>query len=172
MLSAARDGDIEPVGVARQEARTGGREEDGTAEARARDRVPPGGWQPGEADRDGRGAPQGDAHPAEIRRPDVSRFALEPVPGKRGTLVVWNRLMAHTSLANETDEPRLVQYVTMTPARDDAAVEREANVKNCLEKHPPFWALRQKVPGQLDPEPGPPVVLTALGRKLVGIDPW
>ena len=108
----------------------------------------------------------------EIRRPDVSQFALEPVPGARGTLVVWNRLMAHTSLANDTDEPRLVQYVTMTPARDDASAEREANVKNCLEKHPPFWALRQKVPGQLDPEPGPPVVLTALGRKLVGIDAW
>jgi len=81
-------------------------------------------------------------------------------------------LMAHTSLANETDEPRLVQYVTMTPARDDATAEREANVKNCLEKHPPFWAVRQKVSGQLDPEPGPPVELTALGRKLVGVDRW
>jgi ectoine hydroxylase-related dioxygenase (phytanoyl-CoA dioxygenase family) len=95
-----------------------------------------------------------------------------PVPGARGTLVVWNRLMPHTSLANETDEPRLVQYVTMTPAREEAVAERGANVRGCLEKRPPAWAIRQRVPGQQDPEPGPPVALTALGRALVGIDDW
>jgi len=109
---------------------------------------------------------------AEIRRPDVSGHALVPVPGARGTLVVWNRRMPHTSLANRAQTPRLVQYVTMVPAREDAVAERDANVRNCLEKRPPYWAIRQKVPGQLDPEPGPPVALTALGRRLVGMDTW
>jgi hypothetical protein len=107
---------------------------------------------------------------AELRRPDVSAHSLVPVPGAAGSLVVWNRLMPHTSLANETGEPRLVQYVTMTPARADATAEREANIRGCLEKRPPAWAIRQRVPGQLDPEPGPPVELTALGRRLVGLD--
>jgi ectoine hydroxylase-related dioxygenase (phytanoyl-CoA dioxygenase family) len=108
----------------------------------------------------------------EIRRPDIAGYPLVPVPGGRGALVVWNRLMPHTSLANESDRPRLVQYVTMTPARADADAERRANVRNCLGKHPPGWALRQNVPGQLDPEPGPPVMLTALGRRLIGLDRW
>ncbi len=108
----------------------------------------------------------------ELRRPDVSDYELVPVPGRQGSLVVWNRLMPHTSLANETDQPRLVQYVTMTPARSDAAVEREALVRGCVEKRPPAWALRQRVSGQLDPEPGPPVELTALGRKLTGLEDW
>jgi hypothetical protein len=109
---------------------------------------------------------------AEVRRPDVSAEDLVGVPGGKGTLLVWHRLMPHTSLANHAEAPRLVQYVTMTPALDDASEQRAASVRDCLGKHPPAWALRQRVPGQRDPEPGPAVVLTDLGRRLVGIDSW
>ena len=93
-----------------------------------------------------------------------------PVGGAQGSLVIWHRRMPHTSLPNDTDRPRLVQYVTMDPARDDDA--RREFARLTLEKRPPAWALRQNVPGQLDPEPGPPVQLSALGRKLAGVDPW
>jgi hypothetical protein len=107
---------------------------------------------------------------AEVRRPDVTGYELVPVGGSQGSLVIWHRRMPHTSLANNSDSPRLVQYVTMNPAGNEEA--RQVNAKLCLEKRPPAWAVRQKVPGQLDPEPGPPVQFTALGRKLAGIDPW
>jgi hypothetical protein len=107
---------------------------------------------------------------AEIRRPDVTDYPLVPVGGAQGSLVIWHRRMPHTSLPNDTDRPRLVQYVTMDPARDDDA--RREFARLTLEKRPPAWALRQNVPGQLDPEPGPPVQLSALGRKLAGVDPW
>lgn len=106
----------------------------------------------------------------EFRRPDVSQYPIVPIGGSRGSLVVWHRRMPHTSLANMSTRPRLVQYVTMDPIGNEEARLRIA--RECLEKHPPAWALRQEVPGQLDPEPGPPVELTALGRRIAGVDPW
>lgn len=103
----------------------------------------------------------------EVRRPDVSGYPLVPVGGAQGSLVLWHRKMPHTSLANNSDRPRLAQYVTMTPAGSEES--RLRNARDCLEKHPPAWAIRQKVRGQLDPEPGPPVRLTALGARLAGV---
>ncbi len=107
---------------------------------------------------------------AEARKPDISNYALEPVGGAQGSLVIWHRRMAHTSLANNSTEPRLVQYVTMTPAGSEEL--RSSNARECLEKHPPAWAARQKVLGQLDPEPGPPPRLTELGARLAGVERW
>ncbi len=107
---------------------------------------------------------------AEVRQPDVSTYPLIPVGAEQGSLVIWHRRMPHTSLANVSSEPRLVQYVTMTPAGAEDA--RATQARLCLEKRPPAWAVRQKVPGQLDPEPGPAVQFTALGRRLAGIDAW
>ena len=107
---------------------------------------------------------------AEARRPDVSEYPLVPVGGPQGSVVLWHRKMAHTSLANNSTKPRLVQYVTMTPAGSEES--RLRNARECLEKHPPPWAIRQNVTGQLDPEPGPPPRLTALGARLAGVEAW
>ncbi len=119
---------------------------------------------------------------AEVASPDVAGYPLVPVPGKQGTLVIWHRRMPHTSTPNNGTQPRLVQYVTMNaaPSADganqlshekvDAAYAAQANA--CIQKRPPAWAIRQRVAGQQDPEPGPPVQFTALGRKLAGIDRW
>ncbi len=107
---------------------------------------------------------------AEYRRPDVREYPLVPVGGRRGSLVLWHRRMPHTSLPNTSTRPRLVQYVTMNRIGDEDA--RLRNAQDCLEKRPPAWALRQRVPGQLNPEPGPPVELTPLGARLAGVEPW
>ncbi|MEJ2130990.1 MAG: phytanoyl-CoA dioxygenase family protein [Gammaproteobacteria bacterium] len=106
----------------------------------------------------------------EWRRPDCSRFPVVRVPGKAGTLVIWHRRMPHTSALNRGNKPRFVQYVTMSPAGNDE--EREERVRLWREKIPPPWAVRQNVPLQQNPEPGDSPTLTALGRKLVGVDAW
>ncbi len=106
----------------------------------------------------------------EARRPDVAEYPLVGVGGSQGSLLLWHRRMPHTSLANNSDRPRLVQYVTMTPAGSEES--RLRNARECREKRPPAWAIRQQVAGQLDPEPGPPVELTSLGARLAGIEPW
>ena len=58
----------------------------------------------------------------------------------------------------------------MTPAGSEDS--RLRNARDCIEKHPPAWAIRQKVAGQLDPEPGPPPQLTKLGMRLAGVEAW
>jgi hypothetical protein len=106
----------------------------------------------------------------EVRRPDVSAEPLVKVGGPAGSLVMFHRLMPHSSAPNETDRPRFVQYVGMGPEGSDE--ERAVRVHDYLHKMPPAWAIRQKVPGQQMPEPGAPARLTPLGRKLVGLDRW
>ena len=106
----------------------------------------------------------------QLRRPDVSAYPLVPLGGAQGSMVLWHRRMPHTSLANNTTRPRYVQYVAMSPAGDDAARTQFAAFTR--ERRPPAWAVRQHVPGQLDPEPGPSLNLSGLGRKLSGLEPW
>jgi hypothetical protein len=38
-----------------------------------------------------------------------------------------------------------------------------------LRRAPPWW---RDVPGQVDPEPGEPAILTEHGQRLVGLKPW
>jgi hypothetical protein len=107
---------------------------------------------------------------AEVRRPDVSGEPLVHVGGPAGSLVMFHRLMPHSSAPNESTRPRWVQYVAMHPAGSED--ERAERVRDYLQKMPPAWAIRQKIPGQQMPEPGAPARLTPLGRKLVGLDRW
>ena len=90
--------------------------------------------------------------------------------GPAGAMVIWHRQMPHSSGSNDGALPRWVQYVTMDVAGSEA--ERLERVRLFEERRPPDWAVRQKVPGQLIPEPGPAAELTALGRRLVGLDRW
>lgn len=111
-------------------------------------------------------------HPehASGRRPDVAEDQIEVVPGPAGSMVIWDRRLPHSSTHNLTDRPRWVQYIAMDPVGDDdARVTRVAEFEAMM---PPAWALRQTVPGQEIPEPGPRPELTALGEKLVGLADW
>ena len=92
------------------------------------------------------------------------------VGGKAGSLLIWSRLLPHSSARNEGSRPRWVQYATMSPATGEA--ERLTLAAAFRDKRAPAWALRQKVAGQQDPEPGPVAELTPLGRRLAGLDPW
>lgn len=107
---------------------------------------------------------------ADVKRPDVSAEPLVKVGGPAGSLVMFHRLMPHSSAPNESTRPRFVQYVAMSPQGSEA--ERAERVRDYLHKMPPAWAIRQKVPGQQMPEPGAPARLTLLGRRLVGLDRW
>ena len=112
----------------------------------------------------------------DAHRTSVSDALAEATPtatrigGKAGSLLVWSRLMPHSSARNESRRPRWVQYVTMSPASDEAARLELAGAFR--DKRAPEWALRQKVRGQCNPEPGPVAELTSLGRRLAGVDPW
>ena len=99
---------------------------------------------------------------------NTGEHRVEAVGGGAGAMVIWHRHMPHSSALNHGAAPRWVQYVAMDPAGDEAT--RAERIRLFREKRPPAWAVRQRVPGQQDPEPGATAELTPLGRRLVGFD--
>ncbi len=105
------------------------------------------------------------------RAPDLTGLEVKPIPGKAGDLLIWDRLLAHGNGHNTSNRPRMAQYITMSPARDDENARRQR-----IER----WEKRQHTP--LDPNAGDPrrweeqhgktAELTPLGRKLLGLDLW
>ncbi|MDA1074137.1 MAG: phytanoyl-CoA dioxygenase family protein [Proteobacteria bacterium] len=103
-------------------------------------------------------------------RPDLGDHVVEAIAAPAGSLVLWHRKMPHSSAENLTAEPRFTQYVAMDLQGDENA--RQHRIELFSQKRPPAWAVRQNVPDQQIPETGPEIVLTELGRKLVGVDRW
>ena len=99
-------------------------------------------------------------------------FPSKIIGASAGSLVIWHRRMPHSSSRNLGGAPRWVQYVTMDRAIDDGGIQQHRRISEFVDRRPPAWAVRQKVPGQQIPEPGPTAKLTGLGRKLVGLDSW
>ena len=102
--------------------------------------------------------------------PDIGRREVVRVTGKAGDLLVWNALLPHRSGRNDGSSPRITQYVSMRPAESGKeAAERVALWRE--RRVPPCW--RSFPPTVMDPEPGEgPAHLSALGRKLLGLDSW
>jgi hypothetical protein len=90
------------------------------------------------------------------------------VPGRGGTLVVWDSRLPHGNGLNHTGCPRFAQYIAMRPAGNWRARWRRIR----LWRHKRAPSIWRPWPHQVDPEPGEPAKLTPLGRKLLGIDRW
>lgn len=102
-------------------------------------------------------------------RPDpVDPEEVIEVPLRQGDLLIFDSHLPHGTVRNRGPAPRVVFYLQLFPAgtREEAA----ANVADHLAGiAPPWW--RHK-PGHDRVEPGPPATLSALGRRLIGIDSW
>jgi ectoine hydroxylase-related dioxygenase (phytanoyl-CoA dioxygenase family) len=107
-------------------------------------------------------------HP-DTDEPDVTGREIVRVVGDAGDLVVWNALLPHRAGRNDGTTPRITQYIAMRPAGGrEEAEERVALWRD--RRIPPVW--RSWPPTVIDPEPGARAELDALGRKLLGADPW
>ena len=104
-------------------------------------------------------------------QPDLTGFTIEPIPGKAGDLVIWNRLLAHGSGLNISDKPRFAQYITMYPAAEEDGEKVEQRISYWRERrNPPTYT-----PGDsrgFEAKYGKTAELTPLGRKLLGLDRW
>ena len=109
-------------------------------------------------------------------KPDVNALPpgmkVTPIAANAGDLIIWNTRLAHGNGHNVSAKPRLCQYITMSPASDDASV-RESRINR--------WQNRLKPPNdrafpgdarQMEALHGKTAELTALGRKLLGLDVW
>ncbi len=91
-----------------------------------------------------------------------------PIAGREGDLVIWNSLLPHGSSPNSAERPRIVQYITMTPARDDDESHRQSRIEGWRERLTGLGKNRK----EKEHLEGETARLTPLGRKLLGVDRW
>jgi hypothetical protein len=100
--------------------------------------------------------------------PGLNNWETTQVPGKAGDVILWSTKLPHGSATNLSKRPRIAAFVSMEPP--GGKVHQEKMKTWWLAKRAPDqW---RGLPGQLDPEPGNPAVLSELGLKLIGVLPW
>jgi Phytanoyl-CoA dioxygenase (PhyH) len=94
---------------------------------------------------------------------DLGDHAVVPVPGRAGDLVLWDVRLPHGNLANRSRSPRVVQYVSLFPhgAWGDRPQDHQA-----------LWRSGRDWADELGPADHRPAALTALGRRLIGLQAY
>jgi hypothetical protein len=115
-------------------------------------------------------------------RPPFEKVDLAPIPGKAGDFLVWHRLTPHANGRNESDRPRMAQYITMFSAPESNERLRQERIASWRDDTPIRSTKSQEfdIPGDDLPEPthswdthrNHPPELTTLGRRLAGLDLW
>ncbi len=106
------------------------------------------------------------------RVPDTTGLNVTPIPGKAGDMVIWSNLLAHGNGHNVSGSPRFSQYISMFPAPPDGQGDRDQRVKCWRDHCPPGTPIFPGDPRALEQSLGRTAELTALGRRLLGVDPW
>ncbi len=101
-------------------------------------------------------------------RPDLTGLDVQAIPGKAGDLLIWHSLLPHGNGRNSSDQPRLCQYITMFPPRGEE--ERKQRIASWQERTPPSGSAFPGDPRQREQKSGEPAHLTALGRRLLGLE--
>lgn len=105
------------------------------------------------------------------RTPDLAGLEVRQVAAEQGDLVVWVRALAHGNGHNVSQTPRFAQYITMSPAREDDAEARGARIEQFEQRRPPpSTAFPGDARGWEQAQPA--AQLSALGRRLLGLDRW
>lgn len=109
--------------------------------------------------------------------PDLKGFEIEPIPGKAGDFVIWNRLLAHGNGHNVSGKPRFAQYITMYEAdpedtNEDWGGGRADRIRQWQERRAPTAKWTPGDPREWEHNYGKTAELTPLGRKLLGLDAW
>lgn len=105
-------------------------------------------------------------------KPDTSGLEVVKVPMKAGDLLIWDSMLAHGIRVNNSDKPRLAQYIAMTPAQPENEELRQWRISS--------W--RDRITPEGYPFPGDPrnweqtkyntAELSELGEQLLGLKPW
>ncbi len=104
--------------------------------------------------------------------PDITGHEVVAVPGNAGDLVIWHSFLPHGNGRNVAQSPRLAQFISMFPTRQEDESLRQDRIYRWQNLLPPTgrwvigdernWEQTHLKPAQLSP----------LGRKLLGLDRW
>lgn len=104
------------------------------------------------------------------RLPDLTGLEVRSIPGRAGDLLIWNSLLPHGNGGNTSRRPRLAQYISMFPAPRGHEQERRERIAAWREQRPAGgWPGD---PRRWERRHGRRAELTALGRRLLGLDAW
>ncbi|MET3980084.1 ectoine hydroxylase-related dioxygenase (phytanoyl-CoA dioxygenase family) [Mucilaginibacter sp. UYP25] len=105
-------------------------------------------------------------------KPDTTGFDIEKVKLEAGDLLIFNSLEPHGIRANTSgNKVRVAQYISMMPAQEDNEELRQWRINS--------WQSREAMQGYAFPgdpmereKKNPVAKLSALGKKLLGLDKW
>jgi hypothetical protein len=103
---------------------------------------------------------------------DRDEVTVVPIVGAAGDLVIWNNRLLHGNGKNESDRPRMAQYIMMRPAAPDDVAMREDRIRRWRDRLPPDADWAPGDPRHWEERQGTTATLTPLGRKLLGLDGW
>jgi len=98
-----------------------------------------------------------DSTTVQIPKTDVAWKHIQHMPVRRGSLLVWNGCLPHGTFPNDSNSPRIIQYIRCLAASDRAVQPYEFGFRFGPEEQLPFDQGFE---------------LTELGRKLYGFDKW
>ena len=106
------------------------------------------------------------------RMPDMTGLELKSLSTKAGDLVIWHSLLPHGTGRNNSTRPRLAQYITMFPAKEDDDRMRQERIDLWRERKSPQRRAFPGDPRRWEIEHGETAQLTPLGEKLLGLRNW
>jgi ectoine hydroxylase-related dioxygenase (phytanoyl-CoA dioxygenase family) len=111
--------------------------------------------------------------PQQISRtPDLSGYSITKVPLHAGDMVIWRNTLPHGNGANRSQRPRLAQYIAMSLAHEDDIQTVQKRI-NCWQQNTPLPnPFFPGDPRRIEEKREEPARLTALGRKLLGMERW
>ena len=101
--------------------------------------------------------------------PGLNDCKSTQIEGKAGDVILWSTKLPHGTATNLSKRPRIAAFVSMTPPGDNPQLREQMKTWWLTKRAPDYW---RGLPGQVDPEPGGPAVLSELGLKLIGVLPW
>lgn len=101
-----------------------------------------------------------------------SGYPLEFIPLKAGDLLIFNSLLAHGIKPNRSDRVRMAQYIAMVPSEPTNTEVRNWRIQSWRDRVPPQGYAFPGDPRNWEQVRYPRAELSALGRKLLGLDNW
>ncbi len=105
-------------------------------------------------------------------KPDIGGFEVEKVNSRAGDLLIWNSLLAHGIRPNNSDRPRLAQYISMTPAQEENQQLQQWRIESWRDRIAPSGFPFPGDPRETERKHFQTAQLTPLGEKLLGLSTW
>jgi hypothetical protein len=106
-------------------------------------------------------------------KPDVSGFEIVKVPLQEGDLLIFNSTTPHGIRANNTtNKVRMAQYISMMPAEEDNEELRQWRITSWRDRKAPEGYAFPGDPRKWEQTRYATAELSALGKKLLGLERW